>query len=202
MPFQPLFSRQRQHVRQQIRQRRRELTPEQQQLAAQQIAERVATHPRIMAAQSVAAFFSFDGELDTAPLIERLWQSGKRVYLPVLHPFSPGNLLFLRYAPDTPLARNRFNILEPRLDVRAVLPAGALEVVLTPLVAFDDAGQRLGMGGGFYDRTLQNWRRGGPYPIGLAHDCQRVALLPIEHWDIPLPEIITPSRRWAWPDDK
>ncbi|CAI1011277.1 5-formyltetrahydrofolate cyclo-ligase [Serratia entomophila] len=199
MPFQPRFSQQRQRIRQQIRQRRRELTPEQQRLAAQQIAERVATHPRITAAQSVAAFLSFDGELDTAPLIERLWRSGKRVYLPVLHPFSPGHLLFLRYAPDTPLTPNRFNILEPQLDVRQVLPLGTLEVVLTPLVAFDDAGQRLGMGGGFYDRTLQNWQRGGPYPIGLAHDCQQVERLPIEHWDIPLPEILTPSHSWAWP---
>jgi len=199
MSFQPRFSQQRQRIRQQIRQRRRELTPEQQYLAAQKIAARVATHPQIAAAQNVAVFLSFDGELDTAPLIERLWRLGKRVYLPVLHPFSPGHLLFLRYTPHTPLAPNRFGILEPRLDVRQVLPLGALEVVLAPLVAFDDAGQRLGMGGGFYDRTLQNWQRGGPYPIGLAHDCQQVERLPTERWDIPLPEILTPSRGWAWP---
>ena len=98
------------------------------------------------AAHSIAVFLSFDGELDTGPLIEQLWTLGKRVYLPVLHPFSPGHLLFLRYAPETPLVRNRFNILEPRLDVRQVLPLGELDVVLTPLVAFDHTGQRLGMG--------------------------------------------------------
>lgn len=55
------------------------------------------------------------------------------------------------------------------------------------------------MGGGFYDRTLHLWRRGGPYPIGLSHDCQQVAQLPTAHWDIPLPEILTPTRSWAWP---
>lgn len=198
MSFQAQYAQQRQNIRQQIRQHRRALTPEQQHNFAQQTAERIAVHPRILAAQSVAVFLSFDGELDTRPLIERLWQSGKRVYLPVLHPFSPGNLLFLRYTPETPLANNRFNIREPQLDVRHVLPLNSLDVVLTPLVAFDSTGQRLGMGGGFYDRTLQNWQQTGPYPIGLAHDCQQVEQIPVEHWDIPLPEIVTPSQNWAW----
>jgi 5-formyltetrahydrofolate cyclo-ligase len=198
MSFQAQYAQQRQNIRNQIRQRRRALTSEQQNNFALQTAERIATHPRIQAAHSIAAFLSFDGELDTRPLIERLWQQAKQVYLPVLHPFSPGNLLFLRYAPETPLVNNRFNILEPQLDVRNVLPVGSLDVVLTPLVAFDSSGQRLGMGGGFYDRTLQNWQQLGPYPIGLAHDCQQVEQLPVEHWDIPLPEIITPSKNWAW----
>lgn len=198
MSFQAQYAQQRQNIRNQIRQRRRALTSEQQNNFALQTAERIATHPRIQAAHSIAVFLSFDGELDTRPLIERLWQQAKQVYLPVLHPFSPGNLLFLRYTPETPLVHNRFNILEPQLDVRNVLPVGSLDVVLTPLVAFDSSGQRLGMGGGFYDRTLQNWQHAGPYPIGLAHDCQQVEQLPVEHWDIPLPEIITPSQNWTW----
>lgn len=202
MSFQPQFAQQRQAIRQLIRQRRRELTPGQQRFAADKITERLAAHTRIQAAHNIAVFLSFDGELDTGPLIERLWTLGKQVYLPVLHPFSSGHLLFLRYAPETPLVRNRFNILEPRLDVRQVLPLGELEVVLTPLVAFDHTGQRLGMGGGFYDRTLQNWLSGGPYPIGLAHDCQQVEHLPTEHWDIPLPEILTPLCSWAWHEPK
>ncbi|MFZ1873095.1 MAG: 5-formyltetrahydrofolate cyclo-ligase [Chania sp.] len=198
MSFQPQFVQQRQTLRNEIRQRRRALTPAQQHDFALQIAARLAQHPRIQAAHRIAVFLSFDGELDTRPLIEQLWQQGKQVYLPVLHPFSPGNLLFLRYTPNTPLVRNCFNILEPALDVRHVLPVLQLDVVLTPLVAFDAVGQRLGMGGGFYDRTLQNWQHGGPYPMGLAHDCQRVEQLPVEHWDIPLPEIVTPSQIWVW----
>lgn len=199
MCFQPQFTQQRQIIRQQIRQQRRALTSAQQQDFAWQVATRVTQHPRIQVARSVAVFLSFDGELDTGPLINRLWQLGKRVYLPVLHPFNPNNLLFLHYTVETPLVRNRFNILEPRLDVRSVLPLAQLDIILTPLVAFDAVGQRLGMGGGFYDRTLQHWQRSGPYPIGLAHDCQQVTTLPVELWDIPLPEIITPSQSWAWP---
>lgn len=188
----------RQILRTEIRQRRKNLTPEQQSNFAHQAAERVASHPQIQASSAISVFLSFDGELDTAPLLLRLWQDGKQLCLPVLHPFIPGNLLFLRYTPETRLVRNRLKILEPQLDVTQVVPLSQLDIILTPLVAFDQHGQRLGMGGGFYDRTLENWQHGGPYPIGLAHDCQQVSDLPVEEWDVPLPEVITPSRVWKW----
>ncbi len=212
-PFSPFFSlllpmtsasmpilpqQQRQAMRDRVRQLRRALTQEQQARFAQQIAERALEQPEVQQAQRIALFLSFDGELDTQPLIARLWQQGKAVYLPVLHPFSPGHLLFLHYDAQTPLVKNRLKIFEPRLDVRRVLPLIQLDVLFTPLVAFDAQGQRLGMGGGFYDRTLQRWQQRGPYPIGLAHDCQQVDAIPNEACDIPLPAILTPSRRWQW----
>lgn len=188
----------RQQIRQQIRQRRRALTPEQQTQFALHAADRMMTYPPVLLAQTVAVFLSFDGELDTRPLIDQLWRAGKRVYLPVLHPFGPGNLLFLHYHPSSDLVVNRLNIREPKLDVRDVLPLSQLDVLITPLVAFDAAGQRLGMGGGFYDRTLQNWRQHRLQPVGYAHDCQQVDALPTEQWDIPLPAVITPSKTWLW----
>jgi len=143
-------------------------------------------YPPVVMAHTVALFLSFDGELDTQPLIDELWRTGKKVYLPVLHPFSPGNLLFLHYHPHSELVVNRLKITEPKLDVRDVLPLEQLDVLVTPLVAFDKSGQRLGMGGGFYDRTLQNWQQHGLQPVGYAHDCQGVEKLPVEKWDIPL----------------
>ena len=188
----------RQQIRQQIRQRRRALTPEQQTQFALQAADRMMAYTPVLLAQTVAVFLSFDGELDTRPLIDQLWRAGKRVYLPVLHPFSPGNLLFLHYHPSSDLVVNRLKIREPKLDVRDVLPLSRLDVLVTPLVAFDAAGQRLGMGGGFYDRTLQNWRQHRLQPVGYAHDCQQVDALPTEQWDIPLPAVITPSKTWLW----
>jgi len=193
-----LVSTLRTEIRQTIRQRRRALTDSEQQTFAQQAALRMLASPPVIDAASVAVFLSFDGELDTRPLIRALWQAGKAVYLPVLHPFSKGSLLFLRYDKDSHLVINRLKILEPRLDVRNVLPLDKLDVLITPLVAFDERGQRLGMGGGFYDRTLQNWRQHGLWPVGLAHDCQLVPSLPAEEWDIPLPAVVTPSKVWAW----
>ncbi|SUG45908.1 putative ligase [Salmonella enterica subsp. arizonae] len=87
---------------------------------------------------------------------------------------------FLHYHPHSELVTNRLKIQEPKLDVRDVLPLSQLDVLVTPLVAFDEDGQRLGMGGGFYDRTLQNWPSHGLTPVGYAHDCQRVEKLPVE----------------------
>ena len=194
----PEVSSSRQDIRQLIRQRRRALSPEQQALFAQQAATRMMAYPPVLMANTVALFLSFDGELDTQPLIDQLWRAGKKVYLPVLHPFSPGNLLFLHYHPNSELVINRLKIIEPKLDVRDVLPLNELDVLITPLVAFDENGQRLGMGGGFYDRTLQNWQQHGLQPVGYAHDCQRVERLPVEKWDIPLPAVVTPSKVWEW----
>ncbi len=188
----------RQEIRKLIRQRRRALTSDQQAQFSEQAASRLMAYPPVLMAHTVAVFLSFDGELDTQPLIEQLWRSGKRVYLPVLHPFSPGNLLFLHYHPHSELVINRLKIQEPKLDVRDVLPLDKLDVLVTPLVAFDEQGQRLGMGGGFYDRTLQNWRQYHVQPVGLAHDCQQVDALPVEEWDIPLPAVVTPSKVWEW----
>ncbi|UYU31357.1 5-formyltetrahydrofolate cyclo-ligase [Siccibacter colletis] len=194
----PLPASSRQEIRKHIRQLRRTLTAEQQTHFAEQAADRMMAYAPMLLAHTVAVFLSFDGELDTRPLIDRLWRAGKRVYLPVLHPFSPGNLLFLHYHPESELVVNRLNISEPELDVRDVLPLERLDVLVTPLVAFDTQGQRLGMGGGFYDRTLQNWQQHGLQPVGYAHDCQQVDALPSEEWDIPLPAVVTPSRLWVW----
>lgn len=179
----------RQEIRKMIRQRRRALTPEQQQEMGQQAATRMMTYPPVVMAHTVAVFLSFDGELDTQPLIEQLWRAGKRVYLPVLHPFSAGNLLFLNYHPQSELVMNRLKIHEPKLDVRDVLPLSRLDVLITPLVAFDEYGQRLGMGGGFYDRTLQT---------GSTIKCNRWVMRMIVSWwkNSPLKSGISLFLRW------
>jgi len=188
----------RQNIRIHVRQLRRALTPEQQQLAAMQVAEHALNFPPVQQARKIALFLAVDGELNTRPLITRLWQHKQEVYLPVLHPFAKGQLLFIRYDAATPLTPNRLAIPEPTLDIRNLVTLNELDVLMVPLVAFDSQGQRLGMGGGFYDRTLQNWQQHGFLPIGLAHDCQWVEALPVAKWDVPLPAMITPSKIWQW----
>ncbi|WP_292989247.1 5-formyltetrahydrofolate cyclo-ligase [Pantoea sp.] len=189
---------QRQVIRQQVRHLRRAMTDDQQAVAAEQLADLALNYAPMTAARNIALFLSVDGELNTRPLIARLWHLKKAVYLPVLHPFSPGNLLFLRYSPDTPLHINKLRIPEPPLDIRQLITLDQLDLMMVPLVAFDQHGQRLGMGGGFYDRTLQNWRQHGFLPVGLAHDCQQVDNLPVAEWDVPLPAVMTPSKLWQW----
>ncbi|QDY42930.1 5-formyltetrahydrofolate cyclo-ligase [Candidatus Pantoea soli] len=188
----------RQDIRQHVRHLRRNLTSQQQEQAADLLAEHALNFAPVSQASRIALFLSVDGELNTRPLIAKLWQQKKQVYLPVLHPFASGHLLFMRYTPETELRPNRLRIPEPPLDITQMATLDALDVMLVPLVAFDDDGQRLGMGGGFYDRTLQNWSQHGCLPVGIAHDCQRVEKLPVAEWDVPLPAILTPSGLWQW----
>lgn len=180
----------RNQLRQQIRKTRANLTALQQQQAEDSITQQALALIEERNAQHIALYLSFDGEISTDKLIKILWAQGKQVYLPVLHPFNPNHLLFLRYLPDTPMLKNKFGILEPKLNVQSVLPLEELDILFTPLVAFDKQGNRLGMGGGFYDRTLQNWRNSSFIPVGLAHQCQQVEQLPTEAWDVPLHQIL------------
>lgn len=180
----------RNQLRQQIRKTRANLTAFQQQQAEDSITQQALALIEERNAQHIALYLSFDGEISTEKLIKTLWAQGKQVYLPVLHPFNPNHLLFLRYLPDTPMLKNKFGILEPKLNVQNVLPLDELDILFTPLVAFDKQGNRLGMGGGFYDRTLQNWQNTSFIPVGLAHQCQQVEQLPTEAWDVPLHQIL------------
>ena len=183
-------------LRKEIRLRRNALSINEQDNAAKALTAKLSTHSKIQQANRIAIYLSNDGELSTTDVIEWCWQHKKEVYLPVIHPFSPGNLLFLQYKKNTELVNNVYGILEPKLDVTKVCPLKELDVIFTPLVAFDRTGARLGMGGGFYDRSLSNWQLTKLYPIGIAHNCQQVDKVPIQHWDIPLPEIITPSKSY------
>lgn len=185
-------------LRQHVRHLRRALTEEQQVQDAALLAEHAVNFAPLANARHIALFLSVDGEINTRPLIAKLWQQKKQIYLPVLHPFTAGHLLFLRYTPETVLTPNKLRIPEPPLDIRALITLDQLDVMMVPLVAFDSNGQRLGMGGGFYDRTLQNWRQHRFLPVGVAHDCQQVEQLPTAAWDVPLPAVLTPSRLWQW----
>ena len=180
----------RNQLRQQIRKTRANLTALQQQQAEDSITQQALAFIEERNAQHIALYVSFDGEISTDKLIKTLWAQDKHVYLPVLHPFNPNHLLFLRYLPDTPMLKNKFGIWEPKLNVQSVLPLEELDILFTPLVAFDKQGNRLGMGGGFYDRTLQHWQNTSFIPVGLAHQCQQVEQLPTEAWDVPLHQIL------------
>lgn len=196
----PLDQQLRQQLRQQIRRARQQLSQAEQQIAAETLAKVVLSAPELQRANTIAVYLSNDGELDTLPLIHALWQQGKHVALPVLHLFTQGHLLFQRYQASTKLRPNKFGIAEPVPNVNELVLLTQLDVICMPLVAFDDAGNRLGMGGGFYDRTLAPCALlpQPPTLVGLAHQCQQVAAIPVEAWDVPLPMIATPDQLWRF----
>lgn len=191
-------------IRSKILNKRKTLSTSFQKEAAQALLLRLKSDPNIKNAKHIALYLATNGELDLQPFIHWCWQHNKYIYLPIIHPFSKGSLLFLRYSDSSTMVANQYNIKEPKLDVRDIKPLQQLDIVLTPLVAFDTTGARIGMGGGYYDRTLANWyknydqnKQNSPVVIGVAHDCQQVVKVPDETWDVPLPKIMTPTQTFT-----
>ena len=183
-------------LRQSIRQQRRSLTRAEADHCAEQLAHRTARHALVLQSQRIATYLAADGEIDPYPLMQSLWDSGKTLYLPVLAPFSNGKLWFAKFNPTDILVFNRFGIPEP-VRRRLIKPC-ALDLVLTPLVAFDSNGHRIGMGGGYYDRSFaflrrrRYWRK--PRLLGLAYELQKQASIEPNVWDIPLDAVSTETR--------
>ena len=177
-------------LRRRIRQRRRALSGAQRQTAQQQAACRLRRMSPLWRARSVAIYLAVDGEADPGAIAAVALTRGQRVYAPVLH---GETLRFARLRGDTPLRRNRFGILEPA--AADCIDPRQLDVVLTPLVAFDDSGTRIGMGGGYYDRCFgflkQRMRWIRPKLIGLAYEFQRLRTISRNDWDVPLWAAVT-----------
>jgi 5-formyltetrahydrofolate cyclo-ligase len=204
----------RNEIRKSLRAKRKSLSEIEQQEFSDDLLIQLSARTDVLAAKNIALYLANDSELDAMPFIKWCWQNNKRTYLPVIHPFSHGQLLFLHYDENSVMKKNNYGILEPKLDVRLIKAIGEIDIIFTPLVAFDPLGNRLGMGGGFYDRTLSSWyqqyrhqnqlldvtqsKLTKPYPIGLAHDIQLIDAIPAQLWDIPLPEIITPTKQYKF----
>jgi len=111
-------------------------------------------------------------------------------YVPML---DGETLQFAPWSEHTPYSTNRFGIIEPEVPQNQWVTAEQLDAVLVPLVAFDNSGHRMGMGGGFYDKTFSNRRNqpGPPWLIGVAHELQRVDTVYPEWWDVTLDKIVT-----------
>ncbi len=182
-------------LRKQLRARRMQLTPLQRSKAAEKMAEQIAASRLFCNSQRIAAYLPVNGEIDPTPLIEIAWSMHKRIYLPVLTPAYDGKLWFVRYDVNSRMVKNRFRIPEPVAGQRQRIRSIALDLVLTPLVGFDNKGNRLGMGGGFYDRTFAFLNRRKhlkkPCMLGLAYENQRVGKLKNEAWDVKLHSVAT-----------
>ena len=157
------------------------------------ITDRLIHCHEFAAADSIACYLPMRDEVDPSRIIARAWRAKKRIFCPVtdIH----GGMNFCRLRPDTLLQRNQFGILEPVGEEQ--IARSGLDLVVTPLVAFDEERNRIGMGGGYFDRAFaflkhrRNWLR--PKLIGVAFDCQKVEEIQPNPWDIRLYRIITES---------
>ena len=128
-----------------------------------------------------------EGEIDPAPLLRRLTARGARVLLPVVTAWH-APLCFREAGLQESLVRDLAGLPAPPPTAAAGVP----DLVITPLLAFDQSGGRLGQGGGFYDRTLRDLRRRGVvFAVGLAFACQEIERAPMGPCDEPLDAVLT-----------
>ena len=186
-------------LRRLLRHNRRALSPAEQRQAAKGLYRQLAQNPLFRRARHVSLYLPMDGEIDPRLLLRAAQKRGKTTYLPVLSAWPRTKMVFQRVRPGEKFKPNRFRIPEPRINARRQRKIWTLDLVLMPLVGFDPEGGRLGMGGGFYDRSLaylarrKTWRK--PILLGLAHECQKVATLAVASWDVPLTGTVT-DKRW------
>jgi 5-formyltetrahydrofolate cyclo-ligase len=184
-------------LREALRLQRRATSPARRHHAAEQLARRVTSLRIFTSAARIAGYLPVDGEIDPLPLLRSALEMGKSIYLPVLTGTVREPMRFAPYHANSALKPNRFGIPEPQVAAKELLAPQCLDLVFTPLVAFDLRGNRLGMGGGFYDRSFAFLRHPGhlpkPHLVGLAFDLQKVDTLSPQPWDVPLDIIVTES---------
>ncbi len=178
-------------LRQELRTRRRALAPGERIAAAERLADHLLALPFAPTSGYVAGYWAMDGEIAL-----HAWQlklpRDCAYCLPVLH---EERLHFAPWRPGDPLVSNRFGIPEPELSPTSLLAPQLMTLVVTPLVGFDTRGHRLGMGGGWYDRSFAFRREQSPTPwlVGAAFDLQRVDGLDAAGWDVALDAVCTES---------
>ncbi|MEN8177136.1 MAG: 5-formyltetrahydrofolate cyclo-ligase [Pseudomonadota bacterium] len=191
-----------QQLRKTIRNRRRQLSRQTLKIHSNLMVRQANACYPLQNSRRIAFYFANDGEMDPAPLVERALLAGKRCYFPVLRCRPAKSLWFAAHKKHQQLIPNRFGIPEPATSHRQITTPWGLDLIILPLVAFDLSGNRLGMGGGYYDRTLSfknkrsHWK--GPKLIGIAHDIQCVDSLPVNDWDIPLDAVITEKKLYQF----
>ncbi len=174
-------------LRQQLRKRRQDLAPAFRATAASAAAALAEGLPGWTSARHIALYWPGDGELDLLQLARACRQQHRALYLPVLA--GEKRLLFRHWDENTTLVANRFGIPEPAAGSPG-RSADGLDIIFLPLVGWRRDGYRLGMGGGFYDRTLAAVE--GPLRVGVGFDCQELVDGPAaETWDVGLDYVLT-----------
>lgn len=186
-----------QALRREKQAKRRQLSAHKRLTLSENIAARLTATPTYRHAKHIGCYLAFGAEVETAAIVEKIWRDNKTCYLPRLSNGRENRLRFMPFNASTSLTRNRFGIYEPQNNGAAAVNLLRLDLVIVPLVAFDSTCNRIGMGGGFYDRSFQfrrsrtHWTK--PILAGVAFDCQRVPAIEGNSWDVRLDYVITES---------
>ena len=183
-------------IRSSIRIKRRAVSAEDRATASAKICQSIQSMKSFQNANKIAGFLAFDGEADPLKLMTWAVDNQKQVFVPVIVG-KQEPLMFAPWTPEVKLKTNRFGIAEPHVPAETWIQSRELDFVITPLVAFDERCHRIGVGGGYYDRSFtflnssdsDEERR--PIMIGFAFELQRVDQVTPSSWDVPLTAIVT-----------
>lgn len=183
----------RESLRARLRAVRAQLVPAERIAAASGVVASLEQLPEFLVDQRVAGYWAVGGELPLHSAVARLRARGQRYHLPILAPRH--TLRFAPLLPNAVLRANRHSIPEPECASDELLAPAAIELVLLPLTAFDRRGNRLGTGGGYYDRSFAFLREAArpaqPLLVGIGYSFQEVAALDSQPWDVRLDFIAT-----------
>ena len=179
-------------LRSSLREKRQELSPEQQKTAAGSLFGMLRNQNFFRVAQRIAFYQVAGGEIDPRMLLDLALSEGKSCFLPIIQQDNPEFVSFAPYDANTELVPNKWGIAEP--STSEIISPTNFDVVFVPLVGFSKDCFRLGMGKGFYDRTFSFKifnRSSSPMLVGLAHESQLVDSFPVESWDVRLDSVAT-----------
>lgn len=167
-------------------QARRSMSDFDRQTASDKICKRVTRSREFFAASTIGCYLPMHDEVDPSRIIERAWRANKRIFCPVMK--KNGEMTYRYLGRNTTILRNSFGLWEP-VDSEIIAPR-QLDIVITPLVAFDKKLHRIGMGGGYFDRSFAHLRHRNnwlsPKLIGVAFACQEITEISPNPWDIRL----------------
>jgi 5-formyltetrahydrofolate cyclo-ligase len=178
-------------IRKAVRRKRGCLDGQQRRLLDASINQHLIDYARRKRPASIAVFMSFDGEPDLLPAMTRMGRKGVSLALPVVQDGAGKSvIIFKHWHSDCEMHKNRYGILEPRGTAQVLVTD--LDLVLVPLVAWDGAGNRLGMGASFYDRLFQPFSGlDRPTRMGVGYRIQKVDRVPTDPWDIKLHSMLS-----------
>jgi 5-formyltetrahydrofolate cyclo-ligase len=186
-------------LRQEIRIKRQTLSRKKRQLSSIIICKKIIETAVFQDSRNIALYYSQKGEVDVL-LLHKLCPQ-KKYYLPILNPDGTNSLIFGLYSNDSMLINNKYNIPEPDASKAELVAAKDLDLVIVPLVIFDDQCNRVGMGGGYYDRTfafkMAATTANRPCLLGVAYEFQKIEEIVANSWDVSMQMVITEENSYS-----